>query len=1157
MAERKRVTIPITGIDTSTPNHSVEDGKCKTLHNLRYTGGAWRNVKEFEGITIAEADAPLEYKHPASPKNNYIRVRETEETATHIDYYAISNGTGTYYTKKPLSEIQGGDVEDILYTEQMYGISELGYIHSHSADTLAYELLSFRDYIFFSKATLISQTAPIRTTLYFLREKPIIGDSVYERNADGAYIPLGVIDNIGNNVYTIIIGDTTYTTTIKSLSPRTLHLPQKYNNPMLALEGDITIYLPSLRPQVGALIKENIANADRLSTNTIYVIDSVTIVSRTESDSEMHDNPAWWPKEYDYITIQATDINGTTKTFHIDSRRATANDYLVKLTNITEVPEQDITSTTTENRYSVEEVDVITNTTLQVIATHPRRPSSIGHFGRLLIVRDDVGKSNHFYMYSNGAYSSYNGNSDGVRCNISVKDSIHSPLLAIVPIPTDAKDDDNDGYVRKYNAALALSERITYTQTPNENSLINTTEDGFFRGEFAIFVSMRNAEGVEIARTIPQIVRNETISKSLDKSFVYDAEEFFENQYLVYSTLSFPFEVSRSLAQVTSDKYTYSGLWDALMMLDPSDSGRFYYKELVDECMSAMRELITSDKLYKLQLDIDLDADISGVESIEIYATRLYPLYIFEENKLKINPVKTLREPFYRMASLERNKRTFEITASAFKNIEQRPEYEASQSVGSLYSPRGFEYNNSYHMVGVEVLSPRLNNEAFAFDEDGVAADCLIDSVYDDKTYSSFVKADNDKLFALEQPNIITIPARSTRVAFGVKDIADFVANSVFDPEYVAAMGFSYIANIQSDLDSRSIIEGSDSLHKQSQSNVRAQIESAYSSLAKYAPIQLLNVEKKEIRIGESFPVSQPNRIQASSANNPLEYPYENSYRIGTATNEIIAINSGAIEMSDAKFGEFPVYVFTKEGIFAMQSGTETLYSAIIPINYDVAINPNTLAVNGAVLYFTDKGLHALTNQGAQLLSAPLHTSENRIPEWMRTTQMVYLPEWNEVLCTDLPNRKAYVFSLDSKVWSTRDIPKGYILNNDKLVGDSFIYNLRNEKEQGKDSISVDIATRPIKLGSMELKRAETIIVRFECATEQALHIVAEGSVDTQHWQTLRELDEVNTNKDIIIRRTPASVKYLRFNIQGDVTDDIRILAFEVEYYNRWMRKMR
>lgn len=337
--------------------------------------------------------------------------------------------------------------------------------------------------------------------------------------------------------------------------------------------------------------------------------------------------------------------------------------------------------------------------------------------------------------------------------------------------------------------------------------------------------------------------------------------------------------------------------------------------------------------------------------------------------------------------------------------------------------------------------------------------------------------------------------------------------------------------------------------------------ETAPGANLKYPTIWPFREAVYDIYETDSFPTSviTKGKVWASKNNNPTALPFERSYTIGSADNEILAINSAAIEMSDAKFGEFPVYVFTKEGIFAMQSGTETLYSAIIPINYDVVINPNTLAVNGAVLYFTDKGLHALTNQGAQLLSAPLHTSENRIPEWMRTTQMVYLPEWNEVLCADLPNRKAYVFSLDSKVWSTRDIPEGYILNNDELVAsdDYMIYNLRNEKEQGEKSVAVTISTRPIKLGSMELKRAETIIVRFECATEQTLLVEVEGSVDTQHWQTLRELENVKTNKDIIIRRTPCSVKYLKFGIRGEVTDDIRILAFEVEYYNRWMRKMR
>ena len=41
---RNRTSVAITGIDTSTPDNTVADGKCAELHNARYAAGAWRNV---------------------------------------------------------------------------------------------------------------------------------------------------------------------------------------------------------------------------------------------------------------------------------------------------------------------------------------------------------------------------------------------------------------------------------------------------------------------------------------------------------------------------------------------------------------------------------------------------------------------------------------------------------------------------------------------------------------------------------------------------------------------------------------------------------------------------------------------------------------------------------------------------------------------------------------------------------------------------------------------------------------------------------------------------------------------------------------------------------------------------------------------------------
>lgn len=72
MPQRERAGIPILGIDTSTPDDLVEDGKCQELHNLRYKESAWRPMHRFKLLhRISSMD--VVYHHPISGR--YI-VRE-------------------------------------------------------------------------------------------------------------------------------------------------------------------------------------------------------------------------------------------------------------------------------------------------------------------------------------------------------------------------------------------------------------------------------------------------------------------------------------------------------------------------------------------------------------------------------------------------------------------------------------------------------------------------------------------------------------------------------------------------------------------------------------------------------------------------------------------------------------------------------------------------------------------------------------------------------------------------------------------------------------------------------------------------------------------------------------------------------------------------
>lgn len=65
MPQRERAGIPILGLDTSTPDDIVEDGKCQALHNLRYKESAWRPMHRFKLLhTISSVD--VVYHHPIS-----------------------------------------------------------------------------------------------------------------------------------------------------------------------------------------------------------------------------------------------------------------------------------------------------------------------------------------------------------------------------------------------------------------------------------------------------------------------------------------------------------------------------------------------------------------------------------------------------------------------------------------------------------------------------------------------------------------------------------------------------------------------------------------------------------------------------------------------------------------------------------------------------------------------------------------------------------------------------------------------------------------------------------------------------------------------------------------------------------------------------------
>ena len=317
--------------------------------------------------------------------------------------------------------------------------------------------------------------------------------------------------------------------------------------------------------------------------------------------------------------------------------------------------------------------------------------------------------------------------------------------------------------------------------------------------------------------------------------------------------------------------------------------------------------------------------------------------------------------------------------------------------------------------------------------------------------------------------------------------------------------------------------------------------------------------------ISDNGIVCQPNRIQVSSPNNPFSFPFNSSYSIGSANNRIIALQSAAIENSDEKIGEHPLYVFTEEGIYALRAGSETLYARVDAINYDKIINPNTLAINGGIVYITEKGVHLLTNAGSTVISTPIHDANGMPPlDFLRTCKILWPKQYNEIVLYNEDNNRAYVFNLDSAYWSTRQM-QGRKINTDELIYGQSIYDLSDEDENR--ALPCTIETRPIKLGNVEFKRLETIIPRMATNNHPALvDIQADGSVDGSAYSQLRvvQAESVDANRinPLVLRRTPFSAKYFKVMLDIDATPDettynTSITHIDFEWYQRFMGRMR
>lgn len=221
------------------------------------------------------------------------------------------------------------------------------------------------------------------------------------------------------------------------------------------------------------------------------------------------------------------------------------------------------------------------------------------------------------------------------------------------------------------------------------------------------------------------------------------------------------------------------------------------------------------------------------------------------------------------------------------------------------------------------------------------------------------------------------------------------------------------------------------------------------------------------------------NRLQLSATNNPFIYPAERSYRFGSENNKVIASESSTVQLSDTKFGQLPLYVFSKQGIWIGETAQgDIAYNSFHLIdNLECFDNPKLIQrVLGGVVFGAINGIYVISNTTLRRLSQGLDgrvvprdvdgieqriTGLNitqactRIDDLMKdylsdNSFCVFDKKENELLFVEPDKDFSFVLQLDDMSWTTRkDGHRNAIVNGSTIYTNGTI-------TQFMDSVIID-----------------------------------------------------------------------------------------------------
>ncbi len=341
-----------------------------------------------------------------------------------------------------------------------------------------------------------------------------------------------------------------------------------------------------------------------------------------------------------------------------------------------------------------------------------------------------------------------------------------------------------------------------------------------------------------------------------------------------------------------------------------------------------------------------------------------------------------------------------------------------------------------------------------------------------------------------------------------------------------------------------------------------------------------------------------PNGLKVSKTDQPMFFPVENTYQVGSA--EILALMSNTIAVGTGQTGDAPLYVFCKDGVYALyvDASGQMAYPNARILARDVCNNPRSVTpIDAGVVFTTDRGLMMIAGEQVEEIGAPAEgdvvqfwnagsvdyskiatASMQQIAglpsELCSTTDfLTYLQDkgtsgkaaiinynhnMRELMVSNPNYPYSYVLDREGN-WSRRDYTASQYVNNYptsyRVDADGHFYKVDDEGdantslEHRKEADNkIFYLSNVIKLDSIGFKQAYRFVVRgyFETIEGKNIACVVEGSYDGRKFKPLGYNRKSGKFRDIgcIVERT--DVRFFRVCLSGQVTGKTRIDYMEM-----------